>query len=48
MVRLISALVLVLLIVTPTLGQESLVGTYKLVSLDSWARNFFSSADSSS
>jgi hypothetical protein len=33
MVRLISALVLVLLIVTPSLGQRSLVGTYKLVSL---------------
>ena len=33
MVRLISALILVLLIVTPTLGQQSLVGTYKLVSL---------------
>jgi hypothetical protein len=33
MYRLISALILVLLIVTPTLGQQSLVGTYKLVSL---------------
>ena len=33
MVRLISALILVLLIATPTLGQQSLVGTYKLVSL---------------
>ena len=33
MVRLISALVLVLLISTPSLGQQSLVGTYKLVSL---------------
>ena len=33
MFRLISALILVLLIVTPTLGQQSLVGTYKLVSL---------------
>ncbi len=33
MVRLISALVLVLLMATPTLGQQSLVGTYKLVSL---------------
>ena len=33
MVRLISALILVLLMVTPTLGQQSLVGTYKLVSL---------------
>jgi hypothetical protein len=32
MVRLISALILVLLIATPTLGQQSLVGTYKLVS----------------
>ena len=33
MLRLISALVLVLLITTPSLGQQSLVGTYKLVSL---------------
>jgi len=33
MVRLIYALVLVLLISTPSLGQQSLVGTYKLVSL---------------
>ena len=33
MIRLISALILVLLIATPTLGQQSLVGTYKLVSL---------------
>jgi len=33
MIRLISALILVLLIVTPTLGQQSLVGTYKLVSI---------------
>jgi hypothetical protein len=32
MVRLISPLILVLLIATPTLGQQSLVGTYKLVS----------------
>jgi hypothetical protein len=32
MVRLIYALVLVLLITTPSLGQQSLVGTYKLVS----------------
>ena len=32
MVRLISALILVLLIVTPTMGQQSLVGTYKMVS----------------
>jgi hypothetical protein len=31
-VRLISALTLVLLIATPTPGQQSLVGTYKLVS----------------
>ncbi len=34
MLRLISALILVLLIVTPSLGQQSLVGTYKLVSHD--------------
>ena len=33
MKRLICALILVLLIVTPSLGQQSLVGTYKLVSL---------------
>jgi hypothetical protein len=33
MFRLIYALVLVLLITTPSLGQQSLVGTYKLVSL---------------
>jgi hypothetical protein len=33
MFRLICALVLVLLIVTPSLGQQSLVGTYKLVSV---------------
>jgi hypothetical protein len=32
MIRLICALILVLLIVTPSLGQQSLVGTYKLVS----------------
>jgi hypothetical protein len=32
MVRLISALTLVLLIATPTLGQQSLVGTYRMVS----------------
>ncbi len=32
MLRLISALILVLLIATPTLGQQSVVGTYKLVS----------------
>lgn len=33
MVRFICALVLVLLMSTPSLGQQSLVGTYKLVSL---------------
>ena len=33
MVRWISALILVLVIVTLSLGQQSLVGTYKLVSL---------------
>ena len=33
MFRLISALILVLLIATPSRGQQSLVGTYKLVSL---------------
>ena len=33
MARLISALILVLSIATPTLGQQSLVGTYKMVSL---------------
>ncbi len=32
MVRLIGALILVLVIVTPSFGQQSLVGTYKLVS----------------
>jgi hypothetical protein len=32
MLRLICALVLVLLIASPSLGQQSLVGTYKLVS----------------
>lgn len=32
-VRLVCGLVLVLLIVTPSLGQQSLVGTYKLISL---------------
>ena len=32
MVRLICALVLVLLITTPSLGQQSLVGTYKVIS----------------
>ena len=34
MVRLICALILVLLITTPSLGQQSLVGTYKIVSQD--------------
>ena len=34
MFRLISALILVLLIATPSPGQQSLVGTYKLVSHD--------------
>ena len=33
MVRFICGLALVLLIVTPSLGQQSLVGTYKLLSL---------------
>ena len=33
MIRLICALVLVLLIITPSFGQQSLVGTYKLVSI---------------
>ena len=33
MAQLISVLILVLLIATPTLGQQSVVGTYKLVSL---------------
>jgi len=32
MVRLIGALMLVLAVVTPSFGQQSLVGTYKLVS----------------
>ena len=32
MVRLICALILVLLISTPSLGQQSLVGTYRMVS----------------
>ena len=32
MVRLIGALMLVLLIVSPSFGQQSLVGTYKIVS----------------
>ena len=34
MARLICALVLVLLIATPSLGQQSLVGTYKTISQD--------------
>ncbi len=34
MVRLISALMLVLVLVTPSLGQQSLVGTYKIISHD--------------
>jgi hypothetical protein len=34
MVRLISALILVLLIASPTLGQQSVVGTYKIISHD--------------
>ena len=33
MARLICALILVLLIASPSLGQQSLVGTYKLVSI---------------
>jgi len=33
MIRLIGALVVVLLMVTPCTGQQSIVGTYKLVSL---------------
>jgi len=33
MLRLIFALILVLLIVTPGLGQQSLVGTYKIISI---------------
>jgi len=33
MIRLIGALMLVLVLVTPSLAQQSLVGTYKLVSL---------------
>jgi len=33
MIRLISALMLVLLIASPGFGQQSLVGTYKLVSI---------------
>ena len=31
MVRLICALVFVLLVATPSLGQQPLIGTYKLV-----------------
>jgi hypothetical protein len=34
MVRLISALSLMILIATPSLGQQSLVGTYKIISQD--------------
>jgi hypothetical protein len=34
MVRFICALTLVLLITTPSLGQQSLVGTYKMISHD--------------
>ena len=34
MVRLICALILVLSIVSPSLGQQSLVGTYKIISMD--------------
>jgi hypothetical protein len=34
MLRMIYALVLVLLITTPSLGQQSLVGSYKIVSQD--------------
>jgi hypothetical protein len=34
MLRLICALILVLLIATPSLGQQSLVGTYKIISQD--------------
>ena len=34
MFRLIYALVVVLLIATPSLGQQSLVGTYKIISMD--------------
>jgi hypothetical protein len=34
MIRLICALVLVLAISSPSLGQQSFVGTYKLISLD--------------
>ena len=33
MLRLICALILMLLIATPSLGQQSLIGTYKLASL---------------
>ena len=34
MIRLVCALVLVLLIATPSFGQQSLVGTYKIISQD--------------
>ena len=34
MIRVICALVLVLLLVSPSLGQQSLVGTYKIISHD--------------
>ena len=34
MIRLICALIMVLLVVTPSLGQQSLVGTYKIISQD--------------
>jgi len=34
MLRLICALILVLLIATPSLGQQSLIGTYKIISHD--------------
>ena len=34
MIRLICGLVLVLVIVSPSLGQQSLVGTYKIISQD--------------
>ncbi len=34
MLRLICGLVLVLMIVTPSFGQQSLVGTYKIISQD--------------
>ena len=34
MIRSICALILMLLIVTPSLGQQSLIGTYKIISHD--------------